>query len=248
MNLTVPPNKFSIDSVPTKVEWHVFDGCDSVLPKIEFVNPDTGESTDERSALVHIFAFNGTALLTPSAWDKECHNLKIDNIDRGRLDGSLLVLDLDIGVTYGREEIQRLLCDEPRKNIEENIVLLRTKLMQRVLATADERGVPDYDALAETQKNRPGLTPDGAMELQEIKPRAIMIDNISFEPNNGIPGFHATQRLAHPKGSEFTPLIYHVGNTGDSDFKNKYNGKSVRIELGNPPENLSGYPVGVYVA
>ncbi|MFH0821079.1 MAG: cyclase family protein [Candidatus Peregrinibacteria bacterium] len=248
-NLTIPPNRFSIDGMPTEVELRLFDGQDRVLPRIMFANLETGNDMPERSAIVHTFAFNGTTLLTPSAWDEQRPNLNIDTLDRTRLRGRLLVLDLVKGVQYGREEIKRLLDGE--RMLEgcrsEVIVLLRTQLMDRVLSITDATGVPDYEKLAGIQEDRPGLTPDGAVVLQEIEPKVVMIDNISFEPSRRDPGFHATQRLAAPNGKKFTPLVYHVGNTGNCDFKERHNGKPVRIELGNPPEGLLGYPVGVFV-
>ena len=162
------------------------------------------------------------------------------------LSGKLLILDLAEGIQYDRKEIGRLLASAPKGTIKHSILLLRTKFMQKVLGVTDQGGVPNYKKLAAIQQGRPGLTPDGAAALHDLEPNAIMIDNISFEPL-GANGFHATQRLASPIGDKFTPLVYRVGHTEDDDFTTKYNGNSVRIELGNPPEGLTGYPVGVYV-
>gem|GEM_PF-3844663 len=254
-NLTIPPDKFSIDSMPTTVEPRYFDGKDAVLPEIEFENPNTGAKTFERSAMVKNFAFNGTALLTPSAFDGECENLNLDTVDRSKLEGELLILDLEQGVRYGREEIRALLKArgvdlEGEDPVQKHIVLFRTKLMVEVLGITDENGNPDYDKLGKIQKDRPGITREGAAELHRIlNPKAVMIDNISFEANGAV-GFHATQKLASPntETGDFTPLVYHVGGTDPHDFTEKNQGKEVRIELGNPPKKqLTGYPVGVHV-
>lgn len=252
-NFTVSPDQFSIDSMPTTVAPRTFDEQDPDLPEIIFEHPETGDKTHERSALVTNFCFNGTALLTPSAFDSKCSDLNVDTIDRTKLQGDLLILDLEPGIQYGRAEIRSLLDKagiDLDRTVSEHIVLFRTRLMDAVLETTDEKGNPDYDRLAEVQKDRPGITPDGARELHEtLRPRAIMVDNISFEPN-GTNGFHATQELAapNPATGEFTPLVYHIGNTDTSNFKERCDKEKVHIELGNPPrQKLTGYPVGVYV-
>ena len=253
INLSIPPNQFSIDSVPTVVEPRFFDGNDPDLPRITFENPHTGEKTPEQSAVVKNFCFNGTALLTPAAFDKKCGALNIDTISRANLSGPLLILDLEAGVAYDREKMKELL---DRRDIRlkypepEFIVLFRTQLMKRVLEVTDEKGVPDYGKLAAVQQNRPGLTREGAVELQSRGfAKVFMVDNISFEVN-GAKGFHATQELAAPDAEtgKFTPLVYHVGKTEADNFTEENNGKNVSIELGNPPrKGLTGYPVGVYV-
>lgn len=254
-NLTIAPDQFSIDSMPTTVEPRFFDGKDAELSQIEFENPNTGAKTFERSAVVRNFGFNGTALLTPSAFDGECGNLNLDTVDRSKLEGKILILDLEQGVQYGREEVRALLETqgidlEDHDFVERRIVLFRTKLMAAVLDVTDEKGNPDYDKLAKVQENRPGITREGAAELHRIlNPKAVMIDNISFEVN-GAAGFHATQELAspNPQTGEFTPLVYHVGATDAPDFTEKNQGRKVRIEVGNPPKKqLTGYPVGVYL-
>ena len=254
VSLTVPPDKFSIDGVPTTVTPRFFDGRDGVLPAIEFVHPGTGTVTREQSAVVESFGFNGTALLTPKAFDSTCQGLNIDTLDRSRLHGNLLILNLEPGIKYGIAEIRRLLeaqgvSLEPR-DIPEYIVLFRTRLMEQVLKTTDGMGVPDYSRLAVTQENRPGITAEGARYLQELGlAKAFMIDNISFEVQ-GQKGFHATQLLANPKPEqvEFTPLVYHVGNTEDERVIDELKGKIARIEIGNPPKKaLSGYSAGVFI-
>ncbi len=256
-NLTIPPNVFSMDSVPTKVSPRFFDGNDRVLrlPKICFVNPNTGEETYERSALISSFAFNGTAMLTPSAFDKTCGDLNMDTVPRSKLQGELLVLDLEQGVQYGRKEMETLLKKigietDSERSIEDCIVLCRTKLMKDVLEITDDKGNPDYDQLPKSQKNRPGFLPEGAEFLHKIvKPKVIMIDGISFEPP-GVSGFSATQALANinKETGDFTPLVYHVGNTDNPNFTEEWNGQNVQIEAGNiPQERLTGHPVAVYL-
>lgn len=254
INLTVSPDKFSIDGVPTTVKPRIFDGQDHVLPRIAFENPNTGVTTCEQSAVVTNFGFNGTALLTPKAFDGECKRLNIDTIDRSRLNGELLILDLESGVQYGIAEIRNLLETQgislETHSVPEYIVLFRTRLMKQVLETTDETGTPDYPKLSKTQKNRPGITPDGAIYLQQLGlAKTFMVDNISFEVP-GQQGFHATQLLANPKPDEgdFTPLVYHVGGTDNENFTAECQGRNVRIEIGNPPKKeLSGYSAGVFV-
>lgn len=255
-NLTVPPNKFSIDHVPTEVTPRIFDGEDKVLSgaEISFEHPDTGVITYEKTAEVRQLCFNGTALLTPKAFDGTCEGLNIDTIDRSRLSGELLILNLEPGIQYGIAEIRGLLEGqgislEPR-SVPEYVVLFRTKLMSQALETTDDDGKPDYSKLNPTQGNRPGITEEGARYLGQLGlAKTYMIDNISFE-KPGEKLFHATQLLANPKPEtvEFTPLVYHIGNTEGADFVEKCQGKRVRIELGNPPtKELPGYPVGVFV-
>ncbi|MBT3834909.1 hypothetical protein HOF56_01545 [Candidatus Peribacteria bacterium] len=248
MKLTIPPNRFSIDGIPTEVDQRVFNGEDSVLPKIIFINPDTGECSFERSAMIRMFTFSGTALLTPSAFNSNLSHLNVDTLDRPRLHGDLLILNLQKGVAYTREEIKNLLEEcKACKSLVGKIVLLRTQLMASILNITDNTGTPDYNRLSKTQKDRPGLTANGAVELSSRSPSAIMVDNISFELQDDDTGFSATQRLAVPDGDGFVPLVYHVGNTQGEDFVDKCNGKRAHIELGNPPEGLSGYPAGVYI-
>lgn len=253
INLTVSPDKFSIDGIPTTLKPRIFDGQDPVLPRIAFEHPHTRATTCEQSAVVENFGFNGTALLTPKAFDGECKGLNIDTIDRSRLNGELLILNLEPGIQYGIAEIRSLLeaqgiSLEPR-SVPEYIVLFSTRLMKQVLETTNETGTPDYSKLSETQKNRPGITPDGARYLQQLGlAKTFMIDNISFEVP-GQQGFHATQLLANPRpeNGEFTPLVYHIGGTDNENFTAECQGKNVRIEIGNPPKKeLTGYPVGVF--
>lgn len=257
-NLSIPPNRFSIDGMPTTVTPRYFDGNDKSLPEIPFTNPTTGKITHEGSAVVTNFCFNGTALLTPSAFDRECREsgLNVDRIDRSKLSGQLLVLDLEPGIQYGREEIRNLLesqgieLDDPDNPPQQYIVLFRTRLMNAVLGITDEKSTPDYEKLKKVQENRPGLTIEGARELTKSGiAKTIMIDNISFETENHEKGYKATGILANanPATGEFTPLVYHVGHTENPQFATDHNGKKVRVELGNPPQGLWGYPVGVYV-
>ncbi|MCF7830762.1 cyclase family protein, partial [Candidatus Gracilibacteria bacterium] len=253
-NLTVSPDEFSIDHVPTIVTPRFFDGKETnrpdALTEIPFTNPETGEASHEQSADIKIFGFNGTALLTPKAFDNNCGKLNLDTVDRTKLRGPLLILDLIKDVQYGVEEILELLKNQEVSSVEGHIILFRTKLMEEVLKITDKRGFPDYERLTLIQKNRPGLTPEGALALQKNgRANAIMIDNISFESNE-TEGFHATQNLSKPEPDtgEFTPLIYHVTGTSADDFVEKHNRKNTRIEIGNPPKKqLSGHPVGVFV-
>jgi len=254
LNLTVSPDQFSIDGIPPTVEPRVFDGKDPVLPKIIFNNLNTNLPTPEQSAIVSNFCFNGTALLTPKAFDSRCKNLSIDTVDRSKLSGKLLILDLEPGIRYGIYEIRHLLEIQgiklEHRSVPEYIVLFRTKLMNQVLGTTNKNGVPDDSKLDETQKNRPGITPEGARFLRQLGlAKTFMIDNISFEVP-GQKGFYATQLLANPntETSNFTPLVYHVGNTENDRFAKDHQGKNARIEIGNPPKKeLPGYPVGVFV-
>jgi hypothetical protein len=254
INLTISPDRFSIDGVPTTTKTRNFDGKDAPLPEITFEHPETRALTSEQSANVENFVFNGTALLTPKAVDGACQGLNIDTLERSRLSGKLLILNLESGIQYGMVEIRSLLEAQgislEAHSVPEYIVLFRTRLMKQVLETTDETGTPAYSKLSEIQKNRPGITPEGAKYLQQLGlANAFMVDNISFEVP-GQQGFHATQLLANPKPGEgeFTPLVYHVGNTENDEFTSENQGKRVRIELGNPPKKeLPGYPVGVFI-
>jgi hypothetical protein len=136
-NLTVAPDEFSIDNMPPTVELRIFDGHDPDLPRIPFRHPLTGIESSERSALVTNFCFNGTALLTPSAFDDTCGDLNVDTIDRSRLTGDLLILDLEPGVKYDENALTSLIQEAkitpPISEAARYIVLFRTRLMARVL-------------------------------------------------------------------------------------------------------------------
>ncbi|PJC37236.1 hypothetical protein CO046_01530 [Candidatus Peregrinibacteria bacterium CG_4_9_14_0_2_um_filter_53_11] len=257
IDLTVPQSEWSIDGVPTTVEPRTFDGKDKKLIKILFDSITDGSEHPEISASVTTFGFNGTALLTPSAFDRGRRQSNLDTLDRRRLGGPLLVLDLKEGAQYGSTEMAELLRAQDidpnrRYGVPEYIVLFRTRLMNAVLNTADERGVPDYGRLGEVQRNRPGILPSGARLLAKTGlAQAVMIDNISFEPFGSDDGFQATQHLMGLEKPNrphiFTPLVYHVNGTEGDDFVETFQFAQARIEMGNPPlAALPGYPVGVF--
>ena len=260
LDLTIAPDEFCIDGIPTKVTERVFDGNYHPLPKILFRDPETRGRSYERSALIKMFGFNGTAVLTPSAVNRRS-NLYIQDIQPSSLEGQLLVLDLLPGVGYGVKEMTDLLItnsilgrNDRRVDDKKYIILFRTGLMDNVLQTVKANGVPDYHQLDSTQENRAGILPDGAVLLTQLHiASAYMIDNISFETNEGSKnGFAATQILMNPNQRKrtFAPLIYHVVKTLSKEFDEIARDYAhAQITLGNIPRNspLQGYPVAVKI-
>lgn len=122
--------------------------------------------------------------------------------------------------------------------------------MEKILETVDEKGIPCGEQFGMIQRDRPGITADGARFLAGLDiARAYMIDNTSFELP-GTEGYHATQILMNPEPAKnaFIPLVYHVANTTSQEFNDliKTGNARARIELGNVPSvPLPGYPVAV---
>ena len=196
-NMTVPHDRFSIDNQPTKVQGRIFDGKD--LDLIVFVDADTGAISHERSATIELFGFNGTAVLTPCAFNNMLKQ-DVHDINEDSLEGNLLVLELEKGVAYGHKELKQLLykkgvVDEEGekegtcKISEKQIVLFKTGIMDKVLANAVKDGMVDYGELAKTQEGRPGITAEGARYLSYLNfAKAFAVDNISFETKSSDEG------------------------------------------------------------
>jgi hypothetical protein len=128
-----------------------------------------------------------------------------------------------------------------------------TGLMDKILKTTDKDGIPDFKKLDEIQKDRPGITEDGAEFLKFLDiAKSYAIDNISYETEGGSKnGFKATQLLMNvkPDKRKFTPLVYHVGKTTKPEFLT-YQAENkgdiyAAIGLGNPPymKGLASWPV-----
>ncbi len=260
-DMTIPNDKFSIDNQPTRVTPRTFDGKEASdgfkLDEIRFTHPATGKVSHERSASIETFGFNGTAILTPSAFNEDS-TLDVHDIDDENLEGSLLVLELKKGVAYGEDELKELLIrggvltEQGIRNVNPLklfIVLFKTGLMDQILEITDENGVPDYRKLKEIQEHRPGITHMGARYLSDMDiAKAYAIDNISFETKDGSAnGFAATQILMGST-TYFKPLVYHVARTTKAEFECHFKDSSytyARIGLGNIPayRPLPGYPV-----
>ena len=287
-NMTVPHDRFSIDNQPTIVKPRTFDGKD--LEEICFTNLATNRVSHERSASIETFGFNGTAIVTPSAFDQsitlDVHDIERNLledvyssqdvklvvpvcIDSNQLCGSLLVLELKTGVAYGPDELRKMLDKKNRLYKDGKamstgyIVLFKTGLMDRILEITDENGIPDENKLKEIQKNRPGITHEGARYLSDLGiAKVYAIDNISFETETGSRnGFLATQSLMNRANNfltsqkptpSFTPLVYHVARTTHPVFEDMLQCSyphEATIELGNIPgyRPLPGYPVSFRV-
>lgn len=238
-----------------------FDGED-LNAVFVFIDPSTGEKSHERSTSVSFFAFNGTAILTPSAMNARS-KLGVHNIRPDQLEGNMKILDLEKGVDYGKREMRSLLYQNGlvdkhgNRSVNGNyIILFRTGLMDEILNTrgvVDDKGRPDYGKVDEIQKNRPSITEDGAdyfswTEIADI----VAVDNTGLETGDEIytgkrKGFKASQRLMNWRGSTFTPLVYHVKGTTAPAFQKLMERGNIyaRIDLGNYPsyKPLTGYPV-----
>ncbi|HIH05307.1 TPA: hypothetical protein HA281_00970 [Candidatus Woesearchaeota archaeon] len=264
VDLTVPQNEFCLDGIPTEVTIARFDGTHApvegspTLDRIVFTDPATQSESTEESALIGTFAFNGTALLTPSAVNEQYRtSLGVRQVTNEQREGKLLVLDLASGTRYSREGITGLLqcagildCHCQKTAAQRYILLFRTGLMGKILETVDEKGVPDGEQFGMVQRDRPGITADGARFLAGLDiAKAYMIDNTSFELP-GTKGYLATQILMNPEPAKnaFVPLVYHVTNTTSQEFDDviKTGKARARIEVGNVPSvPLPGYPVAV---
>ncbi|UCC91769.1 MAG: hypothetical protein JSV39_00660 [Candidatus Aenigmatarchaeota archaeon] len=257
MDLTVHPNEFTIDEIPTHVRNRKFDGKDIPL-EIIFKSPKSKIESHERGGYAdQIHGFNGTCIFTPAG---PYGNLDIGVFDivPGQLEGDLAVVNLEKGVSYGTMEIAEALreagiTDKYGKPLLDRkyIVLFETGLMDKILKITDKDGIPDFKKLEEIQKDSPGITEDGAefLKFRDLA-KSYAIDNISYETSEGSKnGFQATQLLMNVKTEKrkFTPLVYQVGKSKKPEFYQivkKGNGYAA-IGLGNPPhmKGLASWPV-----
>ncbi len=259
MDLTVHPSEFTIDEIPTHVKNRKFDGKDIPL-EIIFKSPKSKIESHERAGYADkIHGFNGTCIFTPAGTHGNL-DIGVFDIKSEQLEEDLAVVPLEKGVSYGKIEIMDALhdvgiTDKYGKPVFDRkyIVLFDTGLMDKILKTTDKDGIPDFAKLDEIQKNRPGITEDGAEYLSWLDiAKSYAIDNISYETSEGSKnGFQATQLLMNvkPEKRKFTPLVYHVGKTTKPEFliyqaENKGNIYAA-IGLGNPPymKGLASWPV-----
>jgi len=254
VDLTIPMNKFSVDGINTVVLTKTFDGKDINLGSLEeplaleFKNPNNNEISFETSNLITNFGFNGTALLTPSAFFNS--NLNVNSIKSTDLESELLLLNIsklkDCNATALKELIEKSNVDTTKKYI----IVFYTGYMSK-LENNYTSGNPDSDFWAE-QSNRPYLTIDAVEYLNELNiAKAYIIDNVSFEASTGMANnFPVTSLLVNHNEDtkDFTPLIYHIIiDKQNLEYIQVNRDKiKIRIELGNVPTgNISGYSVKV---
>jgi len=253
LNLTIPMNEFSVDGITTNIITKTFDGKDINLGSdkdplsLKFKNPLTNELTCERSNLITNFGFNGTALLTPSAFFNS--ELNINSLPDS-LNGELLFIDISSVVECDREYIEKKLKKLNVDFSKKYMILFYTGFMDK-LKVDYSTGVPNklfWDA----QSDRPYLTLSAVEYLNEIDiSKGYLIDNVSFEANSGLTfNFPVTSLLINhnEKTKVFTPLIYHTIVSKEECEYLKNTVKEIYIEIGNVPSgNISGYSVKVLV-
>ena len=93
VDLWIPHDEFTMDSIPSEIFMRKFDGED-LNAVFVFIDPSTGEKSHERSTSISFFAFNGTAILTPSAMNARS-KLGVHNIRPDQLEGNMKILDLE---------------------------------------------------------------------------------------------------------------------------------------------------------
>jgi len=245
-NLTVSQCDFCIDGISPKIEEHLLNG-ENGNPKVICRNP-SGKETFELVANTIAPSFNGTSIVTPSAFDPDHKDLNLDKIPKEKLKGRIVILDLEENKEYGKKEMQKLVSDSKYdlNDIEGCVIFFRTKLMSKVLETADENGIPNYEKLEETQNNRPSISAEGAREIHKLIKgiKGFVIDNISIE-KAGKEGLVATQALMNVHKDEdgndsFSYIVYNAETPSDED------NDEITIEIGNQPRGLPGCPVSVY--
>ncbi len=242
LDLAIPSDKFSIDSIPTRLRKRVFSGEDEPLVQVRFVDPETQVPSFEQGVSLEMFSFNGTTIAAPATVN-ENSTLDVHDIREDQLEGELLIVEMEEGVAYGEQELRRQLPETGSY-----IILLKTGLMDEVMQVVKD-GKPDYDRLDEIHKRRPGISMDGARYLARIGiAKVIAIDHLSFERADGIPkGLMATQIMMNRNEElrTFVPIIYHASRTTTPEFAELAKRRiHARIELGNVPDHrpLPNYP------
>jgi len=247
LELANPSDKFSIDSMPTRLRKRVFDGKDDPLVEVIYIDPDTGVSSYEEGISIEMFAFNGTTIDSPCAANNNS-TLDVHDIREDQLEGELLIVEMAEGVSYGEKELREQLPESGSY-----IILLKTGIMDKAMTVVKD-GSPDYKLLDEIADTRPGINLDGARYLSSLGiAKVIAIDSIAFEQPEGIPdGLRATQVLMDrdEERRTFVPIIYHISRTTTPEFQELAKGRiHARIELGNVPDHrpLPNYPISFKV-
>jgi uncharacterized protein YajQ (UPF0234 family) len=248
-DLTVPQGGFCIDGIPPKIEKYLLNGKNG-NPEVICKNP-SGKETYELVVEIIAPSFNGTSIVTLSAFDPDYEDLNLDKIPKEKLrKATLVILDLEENKEYGEKEIQNLVSESKYdlNYIKECVVFFRTKLMSKVLETVDENGIPNYEELEKNQKNRPSISVEGAKEIHKLIKgiKGFVVDNISMESVDR-KGLAATQALMNAHKDEdgncsSSFIVYNTKTPIDED------NVEITIEIGNQPRGLPGCPVSVYLS
>ena len=247
-DLTIKQNEFSIDGIPTKINKRAFTKEDLGI-EILFKQKD-GSMQAETSMTMETFLFNGTTMLTPAAisssvmginavenqWriNKNCYFIELEERDYSKSD--IAELFRDAGVVK-----DKLIIRQENKPV----LFLITGFMNKIKQDVDRNGKLDEGVFT---LPRAGILLSAAEYIAEMEMfGAIVIDSISFEPNDGgsKTGFETTTTLMHinEQKQTFLPLIYHAKTP---DAEGNYGSCSIR--LGNVPVGIiPGYPVSVKV-
>ena len=247
-DLTMRQNELTIDGIPTELKLRSFTK-DDIGAEILFKQED-GTMLPEKSMQMNTFMFNGTTMLTPSAISNSTLGV-LDVENKWRLNKSCYFVKLksrdytkkDMIIEFGK---QKITSDALIKRREDKpILFFVTGFMNKAGTTIGEGGVVNKDIFS---IKRAGITVEAAEYISGLDAfGAIVIDSISFEPEDGGAnnGFETTRALMNiNEGNRlFTPLIYHAKTPNQES-----NYVDCSIRLGNVPSGIiPSFPVSIKV-